>query len=338
MRAMLAFLLGFPVASAGAAEAALTSGINDVMLENTGAAAVSFEAGANGRLHLSLAGGDFAADDLALSLQSEDARYLDEGETVDADGYAVVAEAPRGTLNVALLPGSYRLELRSASGESGLVQLFLRFSPGPDAHEPNDTRAQAADITLPFDELISVSAEDPAWYRFTAPEGRVIAIHLQAGYYEGPYFAVYDDAGEFLYVTEPGAWAHYGVRYVRATGAPMFLHVSDTVGGNNPSAWKRLLVRVEEPVGAPEGTLVRLDLGDDVAAANQLELVGLGLGLRVADATDAAEISTRLTEAVERVDEERSVWSWVLLALALAAVSALALWRTGLHRRLLSRL
>lgn len=239
------------------------------------------------------------------------------------------------TLPTVWEPGRYEAVVQAVNPGAALVQLRVSVDIPLDEFEPNDTRETAMRVDLPFAGVLRLSAGDSDWFRVNPDSGGIVGVHLHTSYsYSGPRIGIFDADGNQLLLTEATQWGHRGMRYVRATGRPLFIQLTDTntYGEGDANAFKTVEIVQYSPEGAPASarSLVTLSLESDDPSIFQLDLIGDAIGVETVAADEAESVAQELETAIRG---RRGGWGWfglILLLLLVAGGGGYFFWR---HRK-----
>jgi hypothetical protein len=253
---------------------------------------------------------------------------LDSVSVLTGEGEKVVPMA----VPQVLAPGRHDLTIQGAARPDGRtmeIQGRLRLDPPLDAFEPNDAREQARRIELPFYQIIRTAQGDPDWFRIETQNGGVIGIHLHhfGDAYTGPQLTVLEADGTVIFQTGDNAYAWQSMRYVRSTGRPIYLGITDSQAWDegNARAFKALEIVRYIPNAPVNGSLITLGLESEDPSFYQLDLVGEALGAAVRPAGEAEIVASELARAAGLAP--RALWPRLLAAgLLLAALAAAGFW------------
>lgn len=279
--------------------------IEDVQLGDEGRRVVRFRTEHTGRLRADL----FSAPESAGVISFT---FREQGAADDADPLPAVVG-----------PGRYEAIVQAVNPGAALVQLNIWLDVPLDEFEPNDSMETALRIDIPFDGIVRLSNGDSDWFRVQPNAGSILGVQLYSGTGSSRQFvAIFDHNGDQIFASDDTPWGTSGMRYARATGRAMYIHLWDLNewSDSDPSAYKTLNVREYRPEGTPasDNSLVTLSLDDTSSALFQLDLIGGAIGVDTVEANEADAVARELRVAIE--GRQSSLWQQVLILLGLIAL------------------
>lgn len=262
--------------------------IEDVQLDDEGRATLRFRTDDVGRLHADIFSAPDTAGQISVNFRDPNAPAPTERAAPASPVWA---------------PGRYEADVQAANPGSAMIQLRINVDIPLDEYEPNNTRDTATRVDLPFEGIIRLAADDPDWIRVDPPAGGVLGVHLHAtGALDGPRIRIYEGGGTLLLQSEATFWGYRGMRYVRATGRPLYIELTDTntFGEGDANAFKTLEIVHYSPEGAPSSarSLVTLSLEGEDPSTFQLDLVGEAIGVETVAANEADSVARELDTAI----------------------------------------
>lgn len=293
--------------------------IEDVRLDDEGRATLRFRTEHIGRLRADIFSTPDTAGQITVSFRDPNAAPT-SGKT-----------AVRSPIWDA---GRYEADVQAANPGSAIVQLRVSVDIPLDEFEPNDTRETAARVEIPFEGVIRISNGDPDWFRVDPPTGGVLGIHLHRynpQQLDGPRFRVFEGDGTLLLESAEAFWGYRGMRYVRATGRPLYIEASapNNFGENDVDAFMGLEIVLYRPEGAPASarSLVTLSLEGEDPSMFQLDLVGEAIGVDTVAANEAGGVARELDTAIRGRKVNWGIAIAGLLALLVLGGGGYFVWR-----------
>lgn len=233
---------------------------------------------------------------------------------------------------VAAGPGPVTARIRAAHPGAATIQIRIRADPSVDGYEPNDDKAHARPVTLPFDGWIEIRPGDQDWFRVDAPSEGVVGVSLNPVPTGRLRFV--DEAGKVIQETAEDSYIAGGITYAAARGRRLYVVIEGAKSGERQVS--RLTISSYATPGGSDGALVTVDIADQDETVDQLNLAARAAGASTLSANDAVAIDSALTDtlaAPKGISAEPS-WTVALVAglLALLAIAGGVAYRRWVRR------